>query len=306
MIYTELTLSDAQEMLDHFGGGRAMALDALSGGFANSNYRVDRKDDTPLVLKVWDNVSPERAQRVAGYMLHLADHGVPTPAPLVTDSGRAVILRGGQAWMLQPFVPGHWLPLNPTALTHLGAAIAQLHQAPPPDNLPQGFQMGLCLMEAAHADALEQACSHPFVAQLKDEMARFRAELPKSLPRGVVHGDIFPDNVIAEGDEIRAILDFEEVAEEHFVLDIAMAFVGCGWQDGAPVRERWDALLAGYESVRPLSSEEHSALPIYLRYATVGIATWRFDQFVLRRPELGLERRHQEMMTRLARPGGLY
>jgi homoserine kinase type II len=147
---------------------------------------------------------------------------------------------------------------------------------------------------------------HPFVPRLAEEVRNLRADLPKGLPTGIIHGDLFADNVIAQGDEIRAVLDFEEIALEVFVLDIAMAFVGCGWEDALPVRARWDALLAGYQRVRPLSTAERQALPIYLRYATVGIATWRFHQFNVKRPEANQQHRYLEMIHRLDGPRGLF
>jgi homoserine kinase type II len=301
MIYTQLTAAQAQQMLDRFGGGKVTGVTPLRGGSANSNFRVDCSDRESLVLKICDNLPPERASLMASHSLHLAMGGVATPAPVVGSDGELTWVRAGVPWMLQPFVEGHWLEPNPQSLFNLGIAIAKIHRVPPPQDLPQGFQMGLCLMDEVLVRAGQQDSAHPFVPRLASEIRRLQSELPTDLPRGVVHGDIFPDNVIAHGNDIRAILDFEEVALESLVLDIAMAFIGCGWEDEEPVRERWDALLAGYESVRALSSNERAALPLYCHYAAMGIATWRFGQFVLSQPQLGEQSRFEQMLSRIER-----
>ena len=78
-----------------------------------------------------------------------------------------------------------------------------------------------------------------------------------------------------------------------------MAFVGFGWNDEAPIHERWEALLDGYESVRPLSREERLALPALHRYATLSIAAWRYWKHVMTQPDEALKMRYLEMTERL-------
>jgi homoserine kinase type II len=104
------------------------------------------------------------------------------------------------------------------------------------------------------------------------------------------------------GGKISAILDFEEICVAPKALDLVMSFVGFGWQDGEPVSERWEALLAGYESARPLEEAELAALPDLHRYATLAIAAWRYWKFVMTMPPNEHSGRYLEMVERLEKP----
>ena len=99
-----------------------------------------------------------------------------------------------------------------------------------------------------------------------------------------------------------AVLDFEEMCVDAMALDLVMSFVGFGWKDGNPITERWQALLSGYESVRPLSDAERAALPDLHRYATLSIAAWRYWQFVMNIPGTEHADRYLEMTARLDKP----
>jgi len=299
MAYTEVTSEQAQAMLEQWGAGTLTAIAPLSGGWANSNYRVDRQGARPLVLKLYDECSVEAAARLARQAVWLAQHGVPTPAPLAADDGRLVWEHERRAWMLQPFVDGHWLEPTPAAMEHLGRALGGLHEVPAPPDLSDGFGMGFGLYDRLFARADAEDAWSPFLRDLRRDAAQLRRDIPADLPRGMIHGDLFPDNMLFRGDRLAAILDFEEVCRDWLALDLTMTFVGCGWRDGLPVAELWDALLRGYESIRTLTAAETTALPHLHRHATLGIAAWRYGQFVMSRPELGLGNRYEEMTRRL-------
>ena len=125
-----------------------------------------------------------------------------------------------------------------------------------------------------------------------------RGQIPDDLPRGILHGDLFPDNVIGDG-EVAAILDLEEAWIGPRAFDLVMAFVGFGWDAGKPVGERWDALVSGYESVRNLTDSERAALAVLHRYATLSIAAWRYWKHNMAEPGTELSVRYLEMVDRL-------
>lgn len=297
MAYTEVTLGRARAFLDEWGAGRATSVEPL-GGLANSNYRVDREAASALVLKIYEEHSVGAAERLVDQAAWLADRRVPTPAPLAGRDGRRVWVRDGRAWTLQPFVEGHDLEPSAEALRSLGRGLARLHLAGTPQDLTEGFGMGFGLFDELFERADEAGAWSPFLRQLQTDARQLRRDIPPDLPKGAIHGDLFPDNVRFRGEELVAILDLEELCRDWLALDLAMAFVGCGWHDGRPVAERWHALRSGYESIRPLSDAESSALPHLHRYATSGIAAWRYGQFVMNRPELGLGSCYEEMARR--------
>ena len=138
-----------------------------------------------------------------------------------------------------------------------------------------------------------------FIEVLSSEVSKLKRVFPENLPLGVLHGDLFPDNVIGCDGEVLAILDLEEAWIGPRAFDLAMAFVGFGWEDGKPVEKRWGALVDGYQSISKLSQEEISALPILYRFATLSIACWRYWKHNLTAPDVSLSGRYVEMLERL-------
>ena len=150
-----------------------------------------------------------------------------------------------------------------------------MHQLLVYEDIPHTLSYGQVFWEKLVEDALEQKVPAPFIQKLKKETATLKQKIPEDLPRGIIHGDMSPVNVIGRKREVLALLDFEEICLESLTLDIAMTFVQFGWKDGLPVTELWDALIAGYQSVRLLTDAEHTALPDLHRYSVLTLAAWR-------------------------------
>ncbi|GIT63065.1 MAG: hypothetical protein Ct9H300mP21_06110 [Pseudomonadota bacterium] len=130
----------------------------------------------------------------------------------------------------------------------------------------------------------ETGSTGTFYSEIKERNSNTQTENSKDLPRGIIHGDLSPVNVIGRKGQVLALLDFEEICMESFVLDIAMTFVHFGWKDGLPVSELWDALLDGYQSVRHLTDAERAALPHLHRYSVLALAAWRYSEYVIKIP----------------------
>jgi homoserine kinase type II len=207
-------------------------------------------------------------------------------------------IRDGLAWTLLPFVEGEWLEPTPSSLHSLGRAQALLHGVEAPDFLGGDFSMGHKLFEEMFSMADESGEWTEFLTMLKSESDALRERIG-DLPRGVIHGDLFPDNVIGSDGEVTAMLDFEEVCHDILAFDLVMTFVGFGWEDGEPVAERWGSILDGYQSIRELGDDEIDALPDLHRLATLSIAAWRYWQFVINMPGTEHADRYLEMTDRL-------
>jgi Ser/Thr protein kinase RdoA (MazF antagonist) len=158
--------------------------------------------------------------------------------------------------------------------------------------------MGHKLFQKLFAIADEKDDWTDFLTMLKNESMKLRNNIGK-LPRGIIHGDLFPDNVLGTDNKVKSILDFEEICHEILAFDLVMTFVGFGWENNLPVAERWFSLLEGYQSVRKLTEEEIHSLPYLHRLATLSIAAWRYWQFVINLPNTKHTDRYLEMTDRL-------
>ena len=299
MAYTDVSVEEASWLLAAAGVAPLRKMESLAGGWANSNYLVTLDDETKLVLKVWDERPPQEVEQIIQYTCWLADHGVLTPAPLPLEGGVRMLVKENQAWMLMPFIEGGWLPSDAASLYELGRAQAQMHEVPIHENIPTTFAIGYVLWDKMVKEAHEDGSMTPFLHLLEEESRRLKQSIPGDLPTGIIHGDLYPDNVIGREGEVLALLDFEEICVESLAMDLVTTYVGFGWKDGLPVPELWDALLAGYESVRPLTDVERAALPDLHRFAVLAVAAWRYWQFVIHVPGTEHTNRYVEMAERL-------
>ena len=302
MAYTTVTTKEALWLLSAAGVAPLRKIEPLAGGWANSNYLVTLDDDSKLVLKVWDERPPEEVGKIIQHTCWLADHGVLTPTPLLLKDGARMLVKNNQAWMLMPYVEGGWLPSDTNSLYELGRAQAQMHKVPIHKNIPTTFAIGYIFWDKMVEDAYENNSMTPFLQLLEEESHTLKQRIPRDLPSGIIHGDLYPDNVIGREGEVLALLDFEEICIESLAMDLATTYVGFGWKDGLPDSELWDALLAGYESIRPLTDAEHKALPDLHRFAILAVAAWRYWQFVIHVPGTEHTNRYQEMVNRLDKP----
>ncbi len=298
MAYTQASFDEASEIMAAAGFSGLLGMERMTGGWGNSNYALTLGDGRKLVLKVWDGRSLEEVEYILSVTTYLSDHGVPTPSPIAFDDGGLMRVKDGLAWTLLPFFEGKWLEPSTSSLYSLGRAQAMLHAVTPPDFMGSDFSMGHKLFEEMFSIADERGEWTGFLTMLKSESEALRGRFD-GLPRGVIHGDLFPDNVLESEEGDVSILDFEEVCHDLLAFDLVMTFVGFGWEDGEPVAERWDSILDGYQSIRALGDDELDALPDLHRLATLSIAAWRYWQFVINMPGTEHTDRYLEMADRL-------
>ena len=299
----EVTLEDAEWMVGLAGLSGVDSVERLAGGWDNYNLRLELSDGTRLVLKLWQAQSSiEDVESVIQRHIWIDEHGIPTAVPLLLETGARYAERDGVAWTLLPYFEAGHLGSDAASLSSLGEIMARMHQAPSADCFPSEFRMGQELFERMFALAEERNDWSPFPGMLRGESEALRESIPAGLPQGILHGDLFPDNVLGREGEVAAILDLEEAWVGPCAFDLVMAYVGFGWEDNEPVEERWQALLSGYQSVRSLTEDEWSALPDLHRYATLSIAAWRYWKHVMAQPDADLADRYLEMVERLDVP----
>ena len=297
MAYTEVTLDEASEIIKEAGFNGLVSIEKLEGGWANSNYKLITKDGTKLVLKIWNERNEEQVNYLLDVTRYLCDKGIPTPSPISFSNGEYLVIRDNLPWTILPYVEGKWLESNYESLFSLGKIQAQMHLIEPPNMLKNDFSMGISLFEKLFQIAEKNNEWTDFLILLKSSKSLFNKV--EHLPKGIIHGDLFPDNVIGNDNSVISILDFEEVSREILAFDLIMTFVGFGWEKGNPVPERWNAILDGYQSIRKLSDEEFSSLSDLHVLATLSIAAWRYWQFKINFPGTEYEDRYLEMTSRL-------
>ena len=292
-----ISVEDVERMISLSELADLAEFEPLEGGWDNTSLLLTLKDESKVVLKSWHANTVEEVERVIARHRHLDSFGIPTPVPIEFADGNLFVEMGEVAWTLLPYFDGGLLGSDESSLRSLGATQARMHEVPTADFFPRTFTMGFEFFEEVFG-MIEGELPN-FLIMLRSESSKLKSQIPTELPTGILHGDLFPDNVIGSKGVVSAILDLEEAWIGPKAFDLVMSFVGFGWEGGRPIESRWRALVKGYQSVRELSEEEVSALPYLYRYATLSIACWRYWKHNISLPDQTLSERYLEMVDRL-------
>lgn len=300
---TSLSSSEARALGRGFGLDVAR-VEALSLGSVNSNFRLVTASGDRYFARIYEEQGVDGARAELQLLRRLHARGVPVSLPLAHEDGGDVALVSHKAFSVYRWVDGVHLCnalVTPERAGTLGRALAQVHLATPElGPLPEG-RFGL----PGVLDRLRQILrdTQRFdvdVAFLEGKLDQYRAARDAGLPRGLVHGDLFRDNVLWQGESIVALLDFESASEGPFAYDLAVCLLSWCYGDSLRV-DCARALVAGYERERPLLPSERAALPVEAALACIRFATTRIRDFSMRCPEGATpERDYRRFLKRLS------
>ena len=196
--------------------------------------------------------------------------------------------------MLKRYVDGN-ITANITGnlLVQLGEEMARLHKISTPSYLRKSFPYG----RSYFPEVTDSSLDHAYIDWLSEKNSYLQKRIPKNLPMTFIHGDVFFDNLIVRGDQLKAIIDFEDACHYYRSFDLGMVIVGtCRGRQGISFRKA-RRFIRGYQNDMTLRSEERECLQAFAVYAAVATSFWRFRQYHLRRPEPRFYDRHVEMQT---------
>lgn len=294
-IRTPLSLDDVAPCLSDLGRDpTGLVLVPVHAGTVNTSYAVTLASGERIFLRLYEQQDVEGARQEAVLLATLAARHVPTPCPIARSDGEPVTVVRGKALVAFPFLPGTTTPQASVTVAHtraVGAALARFHGAVFGLPAAEGRFGRDALLALARGFRTHSSCSVRDIAPfLVAELSRDDgvAARDPSLPGGLIHGDLFRDNVLFVGENLTALLDFESAQRGTFVYDLAVVFLS--WCYGASFD--WAlarALVEGYEEVRPLEELEWAGLFAEarfgcLRFATTRIAddTWRVGKLYRR------------------------
>lgn len=268
-VYTDITETDLKHFLAQYDVGELTSYKGIAEGVENSNFLLHTTKD-PLILTLYEKrVEKSDLPFFLGLMQHLSERGLSCPLPLPRRDGELLGELSGRPAALISFLEGMWLR-KPEAkhCREVGKALAGMHLAGEgfeikrPNALSlEGWKV-LWEKSAERADEVETGLE----AEITAELAYLEAHWPKNLPAGVIHADLFQDNVFFLGDELSGLIDFYFACNDLLAYDVSICLnAWCFEKDGSYNVTKGSALLEGYCSVRPLSDEEREAMPVLAR-----------------------------------------
>jgi homoserine kinase type II len=268
-VYTEVSAEDIEGFVAEYGLGEVLSFKGIAEGVENSNYLL-QTDQGSFILTLYEKrVDAGDLPFFLGLMEHLADNGISCPVPLHARDGKALRQLCGRPATLVTFLEGLWpRRIQPYHCAGLGRALAQMHLAGADFGLRRENALSVAgwrpLLDACRARADEVK---PGLAEaLERELAVLEQSWPGDLPAGVIHADLFPDNVFFRHERLSGLIDFYFACNDAFAYDLAICLnAWCFEQDNAFNVTKARMLLQSYSRERPFSEAELAALPLLAR-----------------------------------------
>ncbi|WP_119165199.1 homoserine kinase [Algihabitans albus] len=272
-VYTEVSDEELQAFLAEYDLGEVLAFKGIAEGVENSNFLLTTERGNFILTLYEKRVDPKDLPYFLGLMEHLAARGIACPLPVQARDGRALRELAGRRAVIISFLEGLWpRRIHPEHCRELGAALARLHIAGGdfalrrPNALSVEAWRPLFLSCAGRAQEVRPGLTE----DLEAELAFLEANWPSDLPAGVIHADLFPDNVFFRHEKLTGLIDFYFACNDLLAYDLAICLnAWCFEPDGAFNATKARCLLRSYAGERDVSRAELEALPVLARGAAM-------------------------------------
>jgi homoserine kinase type II len=268
-VYTEVGDEELNAFVAQYDIGAVLSCKGIAEGVENSNYLLTTECGNFILTLYEKRVTRGDLPFFIALMDHLAHHGVACPTPVRARDGEALRELCGRPAAIVTFLNGMWpRRIEPIHCAGVGGALARLHRAGdgfamrrPNDLGPSGWRR------------LYEACRHRgdgvqpgLVDEIGEELALLEAAWPRDLPTGVIHADLFPDNVFFRDHELTGLIDFYFACTDFLAYDVAICLnAWCFEPDGSFNVTKARLLVGNYLRERGLRSDELALLPLLAR-----------------------------------------
>jgi len=273
-VYTDVAADELADYLSQYDIGDLLSYKGIAEGVENSNFLLHTSKGSFILTLYEKRVAKGDLPFFLGLMTHLASHGINCPQPVQNRSGEALGVLAGRPAAIITFLEGIW-PRKPSAAhcAGVGEVLAKMHLAG--HDFPMSRANALSVKgwrplfdaAAARADQLQ----HGLRDFISAELAYLESGVwPRDLPQGVIHADLFPDNVFFLGERLSGIIDFTFACNDTLAYDVAICLnAWCFEPDHSFNVTKARAFLNAYARARKLSAAEQDALPLLARGAAI-------------------------------------
>ena len=265
----------------------------IKGGACNSSFLLETNKGK-YVLTIFEEQDHDYIIRYCRIMVHLDKNNFQTSKVFALKDGGYVSEVFGKPAVLKTYLDGKIdFNLTEDRIVMIGHNLAKLHNIETADFFPNVHPHGIQDFHKVKGLNL----NHDYELWLEGQIKRITSEIDPLLPRSLIHGDLFFDNVLFNNGKIVAIIDFVEACDYYDIFDLGMAVVGQCMIDGQISYLKLKALIDGYESVRALEDNEKAAFKFFIEYAAIVISYWRFCRYHVQKTVPEKKDKHLEMVT---------
>ena len=283
-VYTDVAGEDLAKFLAGYELGELKSYKGIAEGVENSNFLV-RTEQGHYILTLYEKrVAAGDIPFFLALMEHLAARGITCPQPVKNRRGEALGQLCGRPAAIVTFLDGMWIRRpDPRHCYALGAGLARLHLAGADfaqkrrNTLSVQGWRALYEQVAARADSVQPGLAKT----IEDELAHLEQRWPRDLPQGVIHADLFPDNVFFLGNALSGLIDFYFACTDTLAYDVAICLnAWCFEPDHSYNVTKGRELMQGYMRTRSLSPAELDAMPLLARGSAIRFLLTRLTDWL--------------------------
>jgi homoserine kinase type II len=272
-VYTDVSADDLARFIARYDIGELLSYKGIAEGVENSNFLVHTSAGNFILTLYEKRVAEGDLPFFLGLMEHLAARGLNCPQPVKNREGGMLGVVAGRPAAIVTFLDGLWIRKpNAGHCAAVGEAMAKLHLAGADFAIkrPNALSVDSWRPLFEHAGPRGDSVRPGLCNEIVSELGVLEKNWPRDLPVGVIHADLFPDNVFFLGDKLSGLIDFYFACNDMLVYDVAICLnCWCFEPDHSYNVTKGRALLSGYNKVRALSAAEQAALPILARGAAM-------------------------------------
>ena len=272
-VYTDVSAEELSRFLAGYNLGALLSYKGIAEGVENSNFLVHAERGNYILTLYEKRVKGSDVPFFLALMEHLAKRGINCPLPVHNKAGGVLGELAGRPAAIVTFLDGVWMRRPGTKhCAAVGEALARLHLAGADFKMQRSNALSVESWRALYEQAKDRAdgLQPGLHASIADELDHLEHAWPRDLPRGVIHADLFPDNVFFLGDKLSGLIDFYFACTDALAYDVAICLnAWCFEPDHSYNLTKGRALLQAYDKARALSAPERAALPLLARGAAL-------------------------------------
>lgn len=265
-VYTEISSEELEKVLSEYSLGSLEHIKGIAEGVENTNYLL-KTDKSKYIFTIYEKrVSRNELPFFLGLMEHLSSRNIPCPVPVRGKDGKVLREIKGRPCSIVSFLEGNW-PRNITTnhCFEVGKIMAQMHLASGDFSLQRKNTMSVDAWDKMASETIPHAdeVAVGMADEIKTALMHVSISWPANLPSGVIHADLFPDNIFFKNNKLSGILDFYFACNDFYAYDLAIALNAWCFEH----REEFNitkakAMLHGYNEIKPFTEEELESLPV--------------------------------------------
>jgi len=265
-VYTKLTAGEIKDLINQYDIGGLKDFCGIEEGSENTNYLIHTGTAKHILTIYEKRVRAEDLPFFLGLTEHLADGGIPCPRPVHDKNGNVLQEIKGKKAAVVSFLHGKSaVEITPMHCQEVGKMLAKMHLATEGFPLERHNNMGKDNWQELFGKIKSRISEIPGIKAgvVTQTLEKLNNEWPANLPTGIIHADLFPDNVFFAREKLTGVIDFYFACNDFLSFDLAICLNSwCFDNDWNYVPERAKGMLAGYDSVRKIMPEESENLPI--------------------------------------------